>query len=82
MASSFCFVMLTISPGVQPHTGVTGNLKFHHSALTQFHNTLSQFQFHSAALGIFLVKAPRKSHGMLTYNRTTIVLHNCALSIS
>ena len=67
-------------PGVQSHAGVTGNLKFCHSTLTQFHNTLSQFQFHSAALGIFFIKAPRKPHGMLAYNRTTVLFFHIPTS--
>ena len=67
-------------PGVQSHAGVTGNLKFCHSTLTQFHNTLSQFQFHSAALGIFFIKAPRKPHGMLTYDRTTVLFFHIPTS--
>lgn len=62
------------------YAGVTGDLKFRHSTLTQFHDTLSQFQLHSAALGIFLVKAPRKSHGMLTYDRTTILFFHIPTS--
>ena len=67
-------------PGVQSHAGVTGNLKFCHSTLTQFHNTLSQFQFHSAALNIFFVKTPRKSHGMLAYDRATVLFFHIPTS--
>ncbi len=67
-------------PSVQAHTGIAGNLKFCHSALAQFHNALSQFQLHLAALSIFFVKAPRKPHGMLTYNRTTILFFHIPTS--
>ena len=65
---------------IQDYAGVTGDLKFRHSTLTQFHDTLSQFQLHSAALGIFLVKAPRKSHGMLAYDRTTVLFFHIPTS--
>ena len=68
--------------GVQSHTAVTGHKELRHTILAQHHDLLRQFDFQFSAAVVFLVKAPRKTHGVLPDDRTTDRLVHILLPFS
>lgn len=68
--------------GVQPHAAVAGGQELRHAVLAQHHDLLRQFDFQFSAAVVFLVKAPRKTHGILTDDRTTDRLVHILLPFS
>lgn len=57
---------------VQTYAAVAGGQELCHTALAQRHDLLRQLHFQFLAAVIFLVKPPRKAHGVLSHDCTTV----------